>query len=239
METQQIDMLKEALAASYIRVNAKFYKSIGGNELEEAGFITVEINPGFFEVTITDEGRAYLVSLESADIEDTPAIEPTDATLGDELFATIPLEEVRQGEAIPPRNSLIANASRKIEPAQAASMHTALIAAKDEHIARLEQALNDTTVNRAIFHQAFDMSEMAHEAAKAHIERLEADKLLLANALADCGTVITSLTETATRREAILSKHREFVRDMSGYSFSDQDDRRYVFESLDELERGS
>lgn len=42
-----------------------------------------------------------------------------------------------------------------------------------ERLARLEERNNDLFVDRAIFHQAFDQSEMAHEAAKAYIARLE------------------------------------------------------------------
>lgn len=93
-------------------------------------------------------------------------------------------------------------AVNEYEVPPAPTMKDSLIAAKDAYIAQLEAALH--------------AAEMAHDAAKVHIETLEAQ---------------------SERRETLLSKHREFVRDMCGYSFSDQDDRRFVSDCVDELER--
>ncbi len=47
---------------------------------------------------------------------------------------------------------------------------------------------------------------------------------------------VTVLEEREARMEKQATKHREFVRDMCGYSFNDRDDARYVSDCVDELE---
>lgn len=50
---------------------------------------------------------------------------------------------------------------------------------------------------------------------------------------------VNALEERDVRMEKQTAKHREFVRDMCGYSFNDRDDARFVSDCVDELERDS